>query len=173
MGSHADIIMSCAGGCCGLPEGLKVGNRFRFKEHTGWIRYIGQLGEARPGDWIGVEWDVKPGKNNGEMDGVQYFECKVPGQGSFFQTSMAPKLTLPCTYKQAVQQQYADKAKGDSKDYMMGAMQEAEKSLVVEELEAIDVGRDPDEEQCTAQFQGSFGLSGPQGEAAEATPKVK
>ena len=38
---------------------------------------------------------------------------------------MAPKLTLPCTYQQAVQQQYAEKAKGASKDYMMGAMQEA------------------------------------------------
>jgi dynactin 1 len=39
------------------------------------VRFVGQT-EFQTGDWIGVEYDTPTGKNNGTVQGIQYFSCR-------------------------------------------------------------------------------------------------
>ncbi|PLB55795.1 dynactin [Aspergillus steynii IBT 23096] len=45
------------------------------------VRFIGTT-HFSPGDWIGIELDEPTGKNDGSIQGEQYFECE-PGFGMF------------------------------------------------------------------------------------------
>ena len=38
------------------------------------VRYVGDT-QFQEGEWIGVELDMPTGKNNGTVQGVQYFSC--------------------------------------------------------------------------------------------------
>lgn len=54
---------------------------------------------------LGVEWDDHSrGRNNGTIEGVQYFTCKVPGSGSFIKASRPSE--LPQSFTQAVMSKY-------------------------------------------------------------------
>jgi dynactin 1 len=39
------------------------------------VRYVGTT-QFQEGEWVGVEMDMPVGKNNGTVQGVQYFECR-------------------------------------------------------------------------------------------------
>lgn len=71
-----------------LPSGLTTGARVKVAalterdiERIGTIRYIGSVGFA-PNVWVGVEYDEPVGKNNGTVEGKQYFVCR-PKYGGF------------------------------------------------------------------------------------------
>jgi len=49
---------------------------------VGTIRFIGGTEFQREGIWYGVEFDSPVGKNNGTVNGVQYFSC-IHNHGSF------------------------------------------------------------------------------------------
>ncbi|KAK2747180.1 hypothetical protein FQN55_005175 [Onygenales sp. PD_40] len=49
------------------------------------VRYVG-LTEFSTGDWVGVELEEETGKNNGSVQGKQYFDCKS-GYGMFVRPS--------------------------------------------------------------------------------------
>ncbi|XP_065183429.1 tubulin-folding cofactor B-like [Sycon ciliatum] len=57
--------------------GMKVGDRCKVEKPTryGSVMFIGET-QFKPGClWIGVKLDEPLGKNNGSVNGVQYFEC--------------------------------------------------------------------------------------------------
>jgi hypothetical protein len=52
-----------------------LGTRLRLGEHTGTVRFVGEVSGSK-GTWLGVEWDdQKRGKHDGTKDGVRYFAC--------------------------------------------------------------------------------------------------
>lgn len=55
-------------------EKYKVGDSLTFLGIPAVIRYIGTY-HAKPGTWIGIEFDREKGRNNGTIGGVKYFEC--------------------------------------------------------------------------------------------------
>ncbi|KAL0969333.1 hypothetical protein UPYG_G00225690 [Umbra pygmaea] len=61
------------GGGQGSLERLEIANK------GGTVRYVGST-EFAEGLWVGVELDSPSGKNNGSVDGRQYFHCN-PGYG--------------------------------------------------------------------------------------------
>ncbi|EGW34267.1 uncharacterized protein SPAPADRAFT_65423 [Spathaspora passalidarum NRRL Y-27907] len=63
-----------------------VGSKVIVKTTPGIIRYIGTT-QFAPGTWYGVELSQPNGKNNGSVEGVQYFHCK-PNHGVFVRQSM-------------------------------------------------------------------------------------
>lgn len=52
----------------------------------GVVRFSGSTSFA-PGKWIGVELDEPLGKNDGTVQGVKYFTCKLP-HGMFVRPSL-------------------------------------------------------------------------------------
>jgi len=56
----------------------------KHTQHVGSIRYVGKLiNNPKAGDsiWMGIEWDLEasqggPGKHQGVVDGVKYFDCQ-------------------------------------------------------------------------------------------------
>lgn len=52
------------------------------KNRNGWVRFIGEVKGLPEGFWIGVEYDVPVGKNDGSFQGVRYFTTN-PNYGSF------------------------------------------------------------------------------------------
>jgi tubulin-folding cofactor B len=62
-----------------LAEAMKVGNRCQVRLESGAlergeIKYIGKLHE-REGYFIGVQFDLPVGKNDGSVRGQRYFQC--------------------------------------------------------------------------------------------------
>ena len=57
--------------------GLVVGDRVEVKgkDLVGTVRFIGPTDFAPTGRWVGVELDEAKGKNNGVVQGKQYFHC--------------------------------------------------------------------------------------------------
>jgi dynactin complex subunit len=52
------------------------GTRFRLADHTGTVRFVGEVNNTS-GFWLGVEWDdPKRGKHDGVKDGKRYFTCR-------------------------------------------------------------------------------------------------
>lgn len=56
-----------------LSVGLEVNIRGKT-ERKGTIRFVGPTKFAT-GEWVGVEFDAAEGKNNGTINGVEYFSC--------------------------------------------------------------------------------------------------
>ncbi|XP_041353667.1 tubulin-folding cofactor B-like [Gigantopelta aegis] len=60
-------------------ESIKVGDRCEVRiveqpTKRGVVKYVG-LTDFKPGHWIGVQYDEPHGKNDGSVNGKQYFEC--------------------------------------------------------------------------------------------------
>lgn len=62
---------------------MEVGQQYDFLGMKAEIKYIGPY-HAKPGTWVGVQLDQPKGKNNGTVQGKQYFECP-PKHGIFVQ----------------------------------------------------------------------------------------
>ena len=59
------------------------GTRVICDGEYGTVKYFGEV-PPTSGLWYGVEWDVDGrGKHSGEHEGVKYFTCSRPGNGSF------------------------------------------------------------------------------------------
>ncbi|KAI0463078.1 hypothetical protein LJB42_003093 [Komagataella kurtzmanii] len=56
---------------------MKVGERIQVKGVDGVVRFKGQT-QFADGEWVGVELDQPTGKNNGSVQGVQYFTISKP-----------------------------------------------------------------------------------------------
>lgn len=57
------------------------------------VRFVGQTSFA-VGDWVGVELEDDSGKNDGSVQGEQYFECS-PGRGMFVRPTTITVLAPP------------------------------------------------------------------------------
>ncbi|KZT61585.1 hypothetical protein CALCODRAFT_479850 [Calocera cornea HHB12733] len=69
-----------------LPE---VGTRLALSAHLATVLYAGPVA-GTSGLWLGVEWDDPArGKHDGAHHGVRYFDCRVPGAGSFIRPTAA------------------------------------------------------------------------------------
>ncbi|XP_017472361.1 PREDICTED: kinesin-like protein KIF13B [Rhagoletis zephyria] len=66
-----------------LPDWVLVGESVLIRPYntSGVISYIGTT-HFQAGTWIGVELDTPTGKNDGTVQGIQYFQCK-PKHGIF------------------------------------------------------------------------------------------
>lgn len=64
-------------------------DRVSFEDDLGTIRYIGTLPEWGPNvKVLGIEWDrPERGKNNGDINGVTYFQPIICNSGSFIKSS--------------------------------------------------------------------------------------
>ncbi|XP_053965381.1 kinesin-like protein KIF13A isoform X1 [Anastrepha ludens] len=60
-----------------LPDWVQVGESVLIRPYntSGVISYIGTT-HFQAGTWIGVELDTPTGKNDGTVQGIQYFQCK-------------------------------------------------------------------------------------------------
>lgn len=57
-------------------DGLSAGQTVLTSDgRQGIIRFLGTT-QFSPGEWVGVELDTAIGKNNGTVQGQQYFECE-------------------------------------------------------------------------------------------------
>ncbi|XP_075169132.1 kinesin heavy chain 73 isoform X2 [Haematobia irritans] len=66
-----------------LPDWVSVGESVLIRPYntSGVISYVGTT-HFQAGTWIGVELDTPTGKNDGTVQGIQYFQCK-PKHGIF------------------------------------------------------------------------------------------
>lgn len=69
------------GGTASGEQPLEVGDRVLFNGKYGLIAFLGPVQFAN-GNWAGIVLDSIEGKNNGSVNGVQYFECE-PNRGLF------------------------------------------------------------------------------------------
>mmetsp|Transcript_17903 Transcript_17903/g.38376 ORF Transcript_17903/g.38376 Transcript_17903/m.38376 type:complete len:348 (-) Transcript_17903:267-1310(-) len=68
-----------------------VGEKIVVGKNVAICRFVGPTQFAN-GEWIGAELDEATGKNDGQVQGVRYFDCK-PGYGIFIKQSMCKKHT--------------------------------------------------------------------------------
>merc|ERR1719443_1408592 len=70
----------------GTTEGVKLGKAYELDDgRVGTVKFIGKT-FFKPGVvWIGLELTKGDGKNNGSVQGTDYFTCKVKGKGVFVQ----------------------------------------------------------------------------------------
>ena len=67
------------------------------EQHVGSIRFVGKLiNNPKAGDsiWIGVEWDFDaesggPGKHQGVVDGIQYFDCQFHNHTELYKLGLS------------------------------------------------------------------------------------
>lgn len=66
-----------------LPDWVIVGESVLIRPYntSGVISFVGTT-HFQKGTWIGVELDTPTGKNDGSVQGIQYFQCK-PKHGMF------------------------------------------------------------------------------------------
>lgn len=65
-----------------IPEDISVGCRVQvLGKLMGTVRFAGPT-QFAAGQWVGVELDTAEGKNDGNVQGVKYFDCK-PQHGIF------------------------------------------------------------------------------------------
>lgn len=62
---------------------VAIGERVKLKGQPATVRYVGKT-EFSPGEWVGLELDTPTGKNNGTVQGVEYFKCSEPGDRGVF-----------------------------------------------------------------------------------------
>ena len=60
---------------------------------AGIVAYVGEV-DFSGGVWVGVILDEAVGKNDGSMNGVQYFQCE-PLHGIFFPLEQSKELHKP------------------------------------------------------------------------------
>ena len=60
---------------------LTLGSRVSFEGKAGYIRFLGNV-QFKDGLWCGLELDAAVRKNDGTVNGVEYFRCK-PKHGLF------------------------------------------------------------------------------------------
>jgi len=70
-------------GSASKPEGINIGDKCvdRDQRRAGVVRFVGTTSFGS-GWWVGVEFELPLGKNDGTVEGVKYFECS-PKHGSF------------------------------------------------------------------------------------------
>lgn len=66
---------------------IRIGSRISYDQESCTVRFIGKIPQ-----WsvlaYGVEWDnIRKGKHDGILEGVQYFQCQQPGAGSFVKST--------------------------------------------------------------------------------------
>lgn len=90
---------------------FSVSDRILVLGAMGTIRYVGKLPIWGNGVLAyGVEWDdTSRGKNNGEIDGVQYFSPTKAGAGSFIKANNK-KIEIPCLFFDAIFQRYSNES---------------------------------------------------------------
>lgn len=71
------------GSATSLPPDIKVGARVKVTpaterdiERIGTVKFVGST-EFAPGIWVGVHYDEPVGKNDGSVEGKQYFTCPI------------------------------------------------------------------------------------------------
>lgn len=64
-------------------EALRIGLAVRVRGKRGVIKFVGKT-QFAPGVWVGVELIEPTGKNNGSLNGVEYFTCSKPGNYGIF-----------------------------------------------------------------------------------------
>lgn len=62
---------------------LEIGQHVSMKGELGVIRFIGPTKFAA-GEWIGIELDSGPGKNDGSLQDIRYFRCQKQGNYGVF-----------------------------------------------------------------------------------------
>ncbi|XP_055598644.1 tubulin-specific chaperone E [Uranotaenia lowii] len=69
---------------------LEVGVRIRIGQHSGTIRYVGEVANTE-GEWVGVEWDdPQRGKHSGTVNGVEYFQTRQQNAGTMIRSEKVP-----------------------------------------------------------------------------------
>lgn len=72
---------------------VNVGDKVSLKGQTATVRFIGNT-QFAPGKWVGLELDTPTGKNNGTVQDVEYFKCRLPGTyGVFVRPGLLEKET--------------------------------------------------------------------------------
>uniref|UniRef100_A0A8D0L322 Kinesin family member 13B n=1 Tax=Sphenodon punctatus TaxID=8508 RepID=A0A8D0L322_SPHPU len=83
-----------------IPDWLKEGEYVTVGTNkTGTVRYVGPT-DFQEGTWVGVELDLPSGKNDGSVEGKQYFKCN-PGYGLLVKPSRVKKATGPVRRRSA------------------------------------------------------------------------
>ena len=67
------------------PTDPPLGTVVEIPAGRGVVRFCGSTSFA-PGKWIGIELDEPTGKNDGTVQGIRYFTCKLP-HGMFVRPS--------------------------------------------------------------------------------------
>ncbi|KAF3918526.1 hypothetical protein ABW21_db0207701 [Orbilia brochopaga] len=81
-----------------------IGQRLSSESRPCTVRYIGEV-QGTKGEWLGVEWDDPArGKHSGDHHGFRYFECKVPGAGSFVRPNRP--YDRPNTFLEGLKEKY-------------------------------------------------------------------
>lgn len=62
---------------------ISIGLNVIVKGKRGIVRFVGKT-QFAPGNWVGVELMEETGKNNGSINGVEYFKCSKPGLYGLF-----------------------------------------------------------------------------------------
>eukprot|EP00930_Biecheleria_cincta_P065222 TRINITY_DN50938_c0_g1_i1.p1 TRINITY_DN50938_c0_g1~~TRINITY_DN50938_c0_g1_i1.p1 ORF type:complete len:322 (+),score=61.81 TRINITY_DN50938_c0_g1_i1:22-966(+) len=78
---------------------VSVGDRVRIQakgNFCGVVRFLGET-KFREGIWVGVELDSDAGKNDGSVNGVQYFKCKA-NHGVFIRPTAVVRQPSPGPY---------------------------------------------------------------------------
>ncbi|KAK2466834.1 hypothetical protein APHAL10511_001092 [Amanita phalloides] len=87
-----------------------LGTRIDYTGHHGTIRYVGCVANSST-PWLGVEWDDPTrGKHDGLKDRKRYFQCLVPGAGSFIRPS--PKISFGTSFLDALSSKYIESLHG-------------------------------------------------------------
>ncbi|KAK7038108.1 tubulin-specific chaperone E [Favolaschia claudopus] len=82
------------------------GTRLRLGEHTGTVKFVGDV-DNTSGIWLGVEWDApERGKHDGVKDGKRYFSCRIPNAGSFIRPS--PNISYGTSFLKALYSKYVE-----------------------------------------------------------------
>lgn len=75
---------------------VAIGDKVQLKGQAATVRYLGKT-EFASGEWVGLELDTPTGKNNGTVQGVEYFICNQPGNFGVFvrPTLLEPRSPVP------------------------------------------------------------------------------
>ena len=75
-----------------MTPGIAVGTRVSVRECACHVRFVGTTRFA-DGTWVGVEFDMACGRNDGSIDGVQYFDC-LPRHGLFVRPNQVQPISM-------------------------------------------------------------------------------
>ena len=85
-------------------EPLTLGSRVSFEGKTGYIRFLGKV-QFKDGLWCGLELDAPQGKNDGTVNGVEYFKC-TPKHGLFVPAIKVSTFSTPANNSHRLLQQH-------------------------------------------------------------------